>query len=204
MQVNNGFFTQTQQQVDTSVSGTLFMDSRYATDEQEFSLSSIQERLGSFSAVEEKDTVASSDVLPSGQTLSMNYQREYYQPEQKTATKVSAKTKVIAASYSIVVLALICAIAFCSVGVGTTFSAVQTLDATYSEVVDTVDQLAVQVQTQDTASLVTKATELGFVDVSQANSATFASLATRPAQNLTVESNWFDSLCDWLCNVFGN
>ena len=49
-----------------------------ASDAQEFSLQSVQEKLGSFSQVEETSNGAlNADTMPTQQTLTMNYQREY-------------------------------------------------------------------------------------------------------------------------------
>ncbi len=171
--------------------------------QQEFSLSSIQERLGQLSPVEETDvTVATADVMPSSQTLNMSYSRNYSE-QTKTASRLDTKTKVMIASYAIVVLALIIGVTLCSVSVSGSFVAASALNAEYTEVATKVAELTNQINSEDYALLVEKATNLGYIDASKSNTQTYTEIETRPAQNFNVQTNWFDSLCDWLSGVFG-
>ncbi len=171
--------------------------------QQEFSLSSIQERLGQLSPVEETDvTVATADVMPSSQTLNMSYSRNYSE-QTKTASRLDTKTKVMIASYAIVVLALIIGVTLCSVSVSGSFVAASALNAEYTEVATNVAELTNQINSEDYALLVEKATNLGYIDASKSNTQTYTEIETRPAQNFNVQTNWFDSLCDWLSGVFG-
>lgn len=201
---NSGYNpTEVQQDVYADVN-TSYSDSRYGQDNQEFSLASIQERLGILNNLEDVDTNNSSaDVMPSQQTLNMNYTREYSEENVRAKSKLTTKSKVAIASYAIVVLALVIAVALCSVSVSGAFTSVAALNSAYSEVTDQLAQLNEQIASEDYPALMERAAELGYIDASRSNTMEYTGLETRPAQNFTVESNWFDSLCDWLSNVFG-
>ncbi len=174
------------------------------TDSQEFSLSLIQQKLGAISSTAEVDQKSNSpELMPSAQTLNMTYQRDYSPEKTRTASRLSTKDKVMIASYTIIVLALIVAVTLCGVSVTGTFGAAMLSNSDYSELSSSIEELTVQSQVEDFEELDRRATELGYVDASRSNTMTYSELETRPAQNFSVESNWFDSLCDWLSNVFG-
>lgn len=174
------------------------------TESQDFSLSSIQQKLGSLSQTQEADISSNSpDVMPSDATLTMNYHREYAPVKTRTASKLTTKEKVLIASYAIVVLALIVAVAVCGVSVTGSFGSTLASSKEYSELADTVATLTEQAQEENFEELDRRATELGYVDASKSNTQTYTELETRPAQNFSVESDWFDSLCDWFSSVFG-
>lgn len=172
---------------------------------QEFSLSSIQQKLGAISTAEEADlSSASPDVMPSTQTLNMSYQREYSSEKTRAASRLSVKTKVMIASYVLVVLALIVAVTVCGVGVTGTFGTALSDNEIYADVATTVESLTAQYeQEMQNFDGDARARELGYVGVSDANNVTYSELETRPAQNFEVESNWFDALCDWFSSIFG-
>ena len=201
---NSEFQRQSQQDVYADIR-TSYLDGfgQDSQEAQEFSLSSIQERLGEWNSVEEHDTVTSVDLRPSEQTLKMSYQREYSAPTTKTATRLNTKTKVAIASYAVIVLALIIAVTLCSVSVTGAFTSATLLNTEYSEVTASLDELIAQTQEEDFTELAKRAAELGYIDAAKSNTMEYTELETRPAQNFQVESNWFDSLCDWLCCVFG-
>lgn len=206
MQWNNDIGYQQPQQdvyadIQTSYSVNPFTQD---SDSQEFSLSSIQQKLGALSQTEETGTVADSpDLMPSAQTLNMSYQRDYASVKTHAVAKLSTKQKVVIASYCIVVLALIVAVTLCGVSVTGSFDAALVSSVQYGELTESVDALVAQTQSVNFEELDRRATELGYVDASRSNTMTYSELETRPAQNFTVESNWFDSLCDWLSSVFG-
>ena len=207
MQLNNSDFQQQTQQdvyadIRTSYSGGFSQDSQ---DSQEFSLSSIQERLGAWNTVEEQDTVASADLRPSEQTLKMSYQREYAAQSTRTATRLSTKSKVAIASYAIVVLALIVAVTLCSVFVTKAYGGAIKENSLYLNELSKLeeDKSKVEALEEDIASLTQRAADLGYIEAAQVQQMEYSEIKTRPAQNLHVESNWFDALCDWLCSVFG-
>ena len=202
MQYNSQFQQQQDVYADikTSYSTGFGQDSQ---DAQEFSLDSIQERLGAWSSIEEQETGSSADLKPSQQTLKMSYQREYAVEGKRTATKLNTKAKVAIASYAIVVLALIIAVTLCSVSVNSVFGTASSLNTKYIEIASVWEGLIAQTQEEDFESLAQRAADLGYIDAAQSNTKEYKGLETRPAQNFHVESNWFDSLCDWLCGVFG-
>ena len=182
---------------------TSYSADRFSQDNQEFSLSSIQEKLGALSAVENADAaVASTDVMPSAQTLNMSYARNYSE-QTRVASKLNVKTKVMIASYAIIVLGLILAVTLCGVSVSGSFAATTALSTEYTEVADRVAQLTEQIQVEDYASMADKAAQLGYIDASESNSQTYTEIETRPAQNFNIQTNWFDSLCVWLSGAFG-
>ena len=182
---------------------TSYSADRFSQDNQEFSLSSIQEKLGALSAVENADAaVASTDVMPSAQTLNMSYARNYSE-QTRVASKLNVKTKVMIASYAIIVLGLILAVTLCGVSVSGSFAATTALSTEFTEVADRVAQLTEQIQVEDYASMADKAAQLGYIDASESNSQTYTEIETRPAQNFNIQTNWFDSLCDWLSGAFG-
>lgn len=194
--------TEIQQDVYTDVKTSFSADTLPAQDASEFSLRSIQEKLGEFTAQQEADrTAGSPDTMPSSQTLTMSYQREY--AVEKSVSKVSAKFKIAVACYAFVVLALILAVTLCGVAVSGSFGGAVILNSEYTTVASQVDQLDKQIAMEDYESLVERATALGYIDASQSNTMTYTKLETRPAQNFGIQTNWFDNLCDWLCNVFG-
>ena len=207
MQWTNDRYQQEVQQdvyadVRTSYAGSPFVQSNQ--DTQEFSLSSIQEKLGELNAVEEADVRGTSeDLMPSAQTLTMSYQREYAAEKFRASAKLSTRAKIMIASYAVVVLALILAVTLCSMSVTNAFGSVAILNGEYTDVSSTLDELAAQLQAEDYAELDRRAQELGYSAASSSNTKSYTELETRPAQNFEVESNWFDALCDWLCRIFG-
>lgn len=188
------------QDVKTPYSATLFNDAQT----QEFSLDVIKQKLGVFNPVEEEEAVAvKSDAKPSEQTMKMSYARDYTEDNTATKSRFSTRQKVAIASYAIVVLALILAVTLCGVSVSSSFIGATTLNAEYIETSARVAELSAQVATEDYAALAEKAAELGYIDASRSNTQTYTEIETRPAQNFNVETNWFDSLCDWLSGAFG-
>ena len=187
--------------LDTSYSATYLNQ-----DAPEFSLQSVQQKLGQFTSVEDPATAngaANADAMPSQQTLKMNYQREYQSGSVATAKKVSTKTKVVAISYVAVVLLLVLGIALTSVAVSGVFAETAQLSADYAGVVREVSALDELLSVEDYAALAERAEELGYIDASESNTQTYTEVETRPAQNFNIETNWFDSLCDWVSNAFG-
>ncbi|MCH5159782.1 MAG: hypothetical protein J1F66_02910 [Clostridiales bacterium] len=186
---------------------TAFSGNGYAeTDNQEFSLENIQRKLGAFYGTEDQEVVSTSsspDLMPSNQTIRMSYQREYALGRTRSASKLSTKQKVMIASYVMVVLALIIGISLCSVYVGGAFGSAVVLDASYSDLSEQIAKLNTKIGAEDYETLTERATELGYIDSTKANTKNYTEVETRPAQNFEVETNWFDSLCDWLCNAFG-
>lgn len=170
-------------------------------DTQEFSISSIQQKLGGMAQTTGEVATATPDLMPSSQTINMSYARNYA-PEQ-VATKTSSKTKALAISYVAVVLMLVLAVTLVGVSVGTSFTNAIAIESAYSELSTELAEITQVAAHEDYAELMSKAQELGYVDASASNTLTYTEVETRPAQNIVVETNWFDSLCDWLCGVFG-
>ncbi len=182
---------------------TSYSADRFSQDNQEFSLSSIQEKLGALSALDNADAaIASADVMPSTQTLNMSYARNYSE-QTCVASKLNVKTKVMIASYAIVVLGLILAVTLCGVAVSSSFGVATALNSEYADVATKVAELTEQIKTEDYASMAERATELGYIDASESNTQTYTEIETRPAQNFNIQTNWFDALCDWLSGAFG-
>lgn len=174
------------------------------TDTQEFSLQAIRDKLGNITDTVDPATTnetLTADSMPTQQTLTMNYQRQY-QTEVATG-KLSTKAKVAIICYVAAVLAMILGITLASVAVSGVFQETVTLNATYDSVVSDVAALEEQLAQEDFAELKAQAAELGYVSADNSNTQTFTRVETRPAQNFNIQTNWFDSLCDWLCGVFG-
>lgn len=184
---------------------TPYSATQLAQDTQEFSLKQVQEKLGIISSVEEPVTSVDSnaDVMPS--QLTMNNRRYYETGATAVASKLSTKTKVAIVCYVAAVLVLVLGIALASVSVSGVFAETTKLTADYAGVVEQVNALEQQLAVEDYVALAERAAELGYIDASQVNNntCTYTEVETRPAQNFNIETNWFDSLCDWLCNVFG-
>ena len=198
-------YEQPQQDVYAGVSTAFSASSATEQDTQEFSLATIQEKLGAFAAVEEQEVVSSSspDLMPSSQTIKMSYQREYSSQRAHALSRLSTKQKVAIASYAIVVLALIIGITLCSVYVSGVFGQALALDGQYGDVATQVAELNEQVGAVDFDEMMERASKLGYTEADKANTKRYTEVETRPAQNFDVQTNWFDSLCDWLCNAFG-
>ena len=205
MQWNREKYQQPQQDVYADVKTAFSGNTVEQQDNQEFSLQTIQEKLGAFVEADEQEVVAASspDLMPSNQTIKMSYQHQYSSSRARALAKLTTKQKAMIASYAIVVLALIIGISLCSVYVNGAFSTALALDNSYGEVSSQLAQLNEQIGAEDREALMQKATELGYTDSSLANTKRYTEVETRPAQNFEVSSNWFDSLCDWLCNAFG-
>lgn len=184
---------------------TPYSDTQVATENQEFSLKQVQEKLGIFSNVDETavNADANVDVMPS--QLTMNNKRYYESGVTAVAGKMSTKTKVAIVCYVAAVLVLVLGIALTSVSVSGVFAETVKLTADYESVLQDVEALNQQLAVEDYIALAERAAQLGYIDASQVNNntCTYTEVETRPAQNFNIESNWFDSLCDWLCNVFG-
>ena len=199
-------YQQPQQDVYADVK-TAFSGNGYAEqDNQEFSLDTIREKLGEFYGAEEQTVTAASspDLMPSNQTIRMSYQREYANGRTRALSKLSTKQKVMIASYAIVVLALIIGISLCSVYVNGAFGTALALNGQYVDVSNHLaDVMNEQIEVADNDKMTERAATLGYTDSSYANTKRYTEVETRPAQNFDVPTNWFDSLCDWLCNAFG-
>ena len=172
-------------------------------DTQEFTLDSISKKLGAIAPAEDNAAVqANADIMPSSQTQQMSYQR-HYQSNTATAKKVSTKVKVACASYVAVVLLLVLGITLTAVAVSGVFGETLQISANYAEVADKVAALDEQLAQEDYGALAERAEELGYIDASESNTQMYTEVETRPAQNFNIETNWFDSLCDWLSGAFG-
>lgn len=186
--------------LDTSYSATYL-----APDTQEFSLKSVQEKLGNVDRLENNgETLLNADTMPTQQTLTMNYQREYRQGGVKAAEKMTVKTKVAIISYVAVVLALVLGITFASLAVSNAFSQSIALSETYQDTLTEIAELEAQLSVDDESALAARAAELGYVSANEVSTVTYTRLQTRAAQDFNIESNWFDSLCDWISSIFGN
>ena len=207
MQLNREVrYPETQQDVYADVRPAFSATALNTQENQEFSMEDIRQKLGLAAsvAVEEQETTAStSDTMPSAQTINMTYQRHYSADKARAASKLTTRQKVAIASYAVVVLALIIGVTLCSVNVNGAFSQALVLDGQYSELYDQVAELTEQVAAEDYDALMQRATELGYTEADKANTKRYTEVETRPAQNFHVQTNWFDSLCDWLCNAFG-
>lgn len=172
-------------------------------DTQEFTLDSISKKLGAIAPAEDNAAVqANADIMPSSQTQQMSYQR-HYQINTATAKKVSTKAKVACVSYVAVVLLLVLGITLTAVAVSGVFGETLQISANYAEVADKVAALDEQLAQEDYGALAERAEELGYIDASESNTQMYTEVETRPAQNFNIETNWFDSLCDWLSGAFG-
>ena len=172
-------------------------------DTQEFTLDSISKKLGAIAPAEDNAAVqANADIMPSSQTQQMRYQR-HYQSNTATAKKVSTKAKVACVSYVAVVLLLVLGITLTAVAVSGVFGETLQISANYAEVADKVAALDEQLAQEDYGALAERAEELGYIDASESNTQMYTEVETRPAQNFNIETNWFDSLCDWLSGAFG-
>lgn len=172
-------------------------------DTQEFTLDSISKKLGAIAPAEDNAAVqANADIMPSSQTQQMSYQR-HYQSNTATAKKVSTKAKVACVSYVAVVLLLVLGITLTAVAVSGVFGETLQISANYAEVADKVAALDEQLAQEDYGALAERAEELGYIDASESNTQMYTEVETRPAQNFNIETNWFDSLCDWLRGAFG-
>ncbi len=174
----------------------------YANDSQEFSMQSIEEKLGTFSSGNTEKDEVNPDLRPSDSTLKMSFARNY-QPSGSVASKVNTKQKIAIASYVAVVLALVLAIAFSAVAVNSAFKTSLQLTDDVVGASRELEQYASLITEDDYATLVNRAAELGYYDISLANTEMFVGLPVRPAQNFNVQTNWFDSLCDWISGAFG-
>lgn len=172
-------------------------------DTQEFTLDSISKKLGAIAPAEDNAAVqANADIMPSSQTQQMSYQR-HYQSNTATAKKVSTKAKVACVSYVAVVLLLVLGITLTAVAVSGVFGETLQISANYAGVADKVAALDEQLAQEDYGALAERAEELGYIDASESNTQMYTEVETRPAQNFNIETNWFDSLCDWLSGAFG-
>ena len=201
----NRYQEQPQQDVYADVKTAFSGNDFSSQDNQEFSLQTIQEKLGAFYGAEEQDVTSSSpDLMPSTQTINMSYQREYAAASRARAfSRLTTKQKVMIASYAIVVLALIIGISLCSVYVNGAFRSAMALDGQYVDLSSQIAHLNEQIADEDYDALMQSATELGYTEADKANTKRYTEVETRAAQNFHVQTNWFDSLCDWLCNAFG-
>ena len=168
-------------------------------------LEAIQRKLGVFTQNSYVDMDENSDVKPTQSTMSMTYKRDYTQGQQgvDVNAKLSTKSKVAIASYVAVVLVLVLAVAFCAATINGSFAAVLQGEQAYNEVSSDVSALEQEVNTENYNELYDKALQMGFVEANPTNSYQYTQLPTRPAQNFTVESNWFDQMCNWLSAAFG-
>ena len=203
MQYGNNF--QPQAMTDDVYAGVntspLFNNFADTADTQEFSISAIQQKLGDIAQTTGEMATSTPDLMPSAQTINMSYARNYA-PEQ-TMAKTSSKTTALVISYVAVVLMLVLAVTLCGVSVGGSFASAVAAQSAYSELQTELAEVTQVASQEDYTELMNKAQQLGYVDASASNTLAYTQVETRPAQNTSVQTNWFDSLCDWLCGVFG-
>ena len=176
------------------------------SSEDQLLLENIQRKLGVYTQNSYVDVDESSDVKPSQSTLTMTYKRDYAQTSNThvaSQAKLSTKSKVAIASYVAVVLVLVLAVALCAASINGSFTAVLQGQDAYNQVSDELAALQEQINNEDYQELMQKAEEMGFVQADTTNSNNYTKLETRPAQNFTVETNWFDQVCNWISGVFG-
>ena len=176
------------------------------SSEDQLLLENIQRKLGVYTQNSYVDVDESSDVKPSQSTLTMTYKRDYAQTSTTyvaSQAKLSTKSKVAIASYVAVVLVLVLAVALCAASINGSFTAVLQGQDAYNQVSDELAALQEQINNEDYQELMQKAEEMGFVQADTTNSNNYTKLETRSAQNFTVETNWFDQVCNWISGVFG-
>lgn len=180
-----------------------------AVDEKDDMLLNIQSKLGAFSTTEPEieDNFTNPDLMPTATTMRLGNQRtaEDIAVQKKVRAKVavSTRTKVMISTYIIVVLALILAVTLCGVAISGTFAGIGSLKAQYSDRLIELSELQEIINADNYEELLEKATEMGFVQVDGSNSFQYTELETRPAQNINIQSNWFNDLCEWLSGIFG-
>ncbi len=185
-----------------------FFETGVSTDTQEFSLASIQEKLGATTLTNNEvvEPAVTEDIMPSSQTMHMTFERNYTAEQKATQTKFSTKQKIMVASYVAIVLSLAIAITLCGIAVNASFGSFISMDATYTELQSASASLDSQLAVDNTAELLERATQLGYVDASSSGTVTrtYEKIETRSAQDLSVEGNWFDTFRDWINSIFAN
>ncbi|MEG1710853.1 MAG: hypothetical protein RR316_03520 [Clostridia bacterium] len=142
-----------------------------------------------------------SDGLPTAATLS--YTAEAVKETSKKVV-LTAKHKVLIAVYILVALSLALAITLTTMSLteaSAEFSAlVGTRNGVYKDVNAVIDEIKGIENGYDAAKV---AAELGFKTPSKENISYYSSPNIRSPQQYTVDSNWFDTICDFLSGLIG-
>lgn len=175
-----------------------------AVDTEDEQLREFRAKLGLIDKVVETPHIEDVDILPTRTTMEERYFRDYTADTVAVAkSKMSTKQKIAVASFVAVTLVLILAVTLCSLSVVGAFSSmIATENALASSVAD-LEVLSAELTADNIQELFTRAELAGFVQMSSANTITYNKLETRPAQNYNVQTNWFDTLCDWVGGMFG-
>ncbi len=147
------------------------------------------------------DTDVNTDIMPSSSTMDLSFRKNY--TVSSNAVAMSTKTKVAIASYVLVALILVAAIAICAVSVGSSYTIIASQEALYTETLTELGALESAVASFTYEELAASAAALGYSVADSSNSVSYTVLETRSAQNYSVSTNWFDSVCDWVSGVFG-
>lgn len=147
------------------------------------------------------------NLMPSRETMQIT-RPAYYGNEERTAAKsatkqkYSTKSKILIASYAAVLLALALIITLTTVSVASLFSDVSRLEVELNSQIETVASLDESIEAAGSAETVLdKAAQMGMSGATV--DSTFDLPATKAAQNVSVNTNWFDGLCNWFSNIFG-
>ncbi len=191
---------------DNNIDSTEYMPNSYnsqnVVEDERAQIEDIQRKLGlSATTVVEESIDTSEDILPSTSTRNLSFDRQY--SATNTSVAMATKTKVAIASYVLVTLILIAAIAICAVSVGSSYTLIASQTATYAETLTELGVLEDVVASFTYEELAASAAALGYSAVDGSNSVGYTVLETRSAQNYSVSSNWFDSVCDWVSGAFG-
>ncbi len=120
-----------------------------------------------------------------------------------TTSVAKTKAKIAVAVYIAVVLALAIAIAFTALSVAGTFQSTSELMSQISGQTEAIDALVAELANADEAALTAAAEKLGLSLPNTGNTLMYDLPETRGPQTFDITTNWFDRLCDGICNLFG-
>ncbi|MBO5772823.1 MAG: hypothetical protein J6R37_03380 [Clostridia bacterium] len=174
---------------------------------EELSLEEMQTKLfGNNMTVSQQETAETElnpDLMPSQSTMTMSFVRNYQDSVAPAKVEMTKTTKIAIASYVAIVCLLIVGIAVCSFLVSNSYAALVVSQGEYASQQETLQAVEESIANLTDEQLVQLGLSMGFVPVDATNSYTYDLLETRPAQTFEIESNWFDSVCDWLSQIFG-
>jgi len=165
-----------------------------------------------FAPVDEK--VPDVDVYNEEVKIDAAKRKAYGEMEQdegeKTFTAKAEKShlgvsgKAVIAFYVIIALGLLLAVVLIGMSISSASAEYAALMETKGQLLDGIAAAESEInETEDGYDAADVAAGLGFVTPSENDKSYYSSPNTRGSQTYTVETNWFDSLCDFLSGIFG-
>jgi hypothetical protein len=140
------------------------------------------------------------EIRPTVRTMHSKYEIN----ESESVIKLSLKNKIMIAGYIIIALSLLLAIVLTSISMSESSIEYNKLNEQYNALSNDIAELQTQITSISNGYKEEDFIEAGFKTPTENNISYYSSPSLRNSQMYSVETNWFDSLCDFLSGLFGD